>query len=461
MTATATKKLTLSLKPRSHEPEVDQTSSPHQIRYIDLCCGIGGFRVGINLFQQAHPQFQMTCVYSADIKADAIKTYNLNFGEQMGRRDLFDIEELPQFDLLCAGFPCQPFSSAGSKKGFGDKRGGLIFKIQDLCKKYQPQMLILENVSNLLTLENGSIIRRIVSLFEEIGYQISYKKMNSSDFSIPQSRERVYIVGHRVTKVDLNQVKVRPPISLGSIIETQAKYTDIDPLLADKLLMIHNHQNNLYGFKLQDKRGGVNNIHSWDLGYNGSLEPEERELMNQIMTERRKKHWAIEKNITWMDGMPLTYDDISTFYHRPSPDALRHMLDHLVSLKYLKLEKCKDLTTDGQRAYKEDSPEGYNICKGKLSFPISTILDPHGVAPTLTATDCSKLVFIIDNQYIRKMTDIELKQICGFPVDFQIPQEVDKYDLFGNMVCPPVITSILETLYFGDHNHTIFKNYPK
>jgi DNA (cytosine-5)-methyltransferase 1 len=100
-------------------------------------------------------------VYSADIKNDALKCYN--------------ITELPNFDLLCAGFPCQPFSSAGNKKGFKDNRGGLIFKILEICKKYKPVHIILENVSNLITLDKGKYIQQICDIFNEIGYHISYK----------------------------------------------------------------------------------------------------------------------------------------------------------------------------------------------------------------------------------------------------------------------------------------------
>jgi len=325
----------------------------------------------------------------------------------------------------------------------------LIFKIHEICQKYQPKILILENVSNLLSLQNGLIITKITNMFKEIGYKISYKKLNSSNFSIPQSRERVYIVGSLDKFIDLDNIKTHPPVFLKQIINNDLKYTDIDHRLANKLCSLH-HRTPIYGFKLQDKRGGSNNIHSWDVDFNGSLNNDEIQLMNQIMTERRKKHWANEKNIPWMDGMPLTFAEISSFYQH---EDLQLLLDHLVSLKYLKIEKCKDLV-NGKRVYIVDSLDGYNICKGKLSFPISTILNPDGLCPTLTATDSSKLVVLIDNQYVRKLTGDELKKICGFPVTFQIPDDVDKYDLFGNMVTPPVIVAILETFFnIGDASH--------
>ena len=144
-----------------------------------------------------------------------------------------------------------------------------------------------------------------------------------------------------------------------------------------------------------------------------------------------------------MDGMPLTKDEINTFYKNKN---LSNMLKNLVKKKYLKLEKCKDLINN-KRVYKEDSEIGYNICKGKLSFPISKILDPKDVSPTLTATDSNKLVVIIDNKYIRKLNNTELKKLCGFPNSFKITKDVNPYDLFGNMATPPVIISLLKLIY--------------
>lgn len=414
------------------------------VNYIDLCCGIGGFRVALERFQeQSGGKYQFKCVLSADIKTDALKTYNLNFGETNRKLNIFDIEEIPQFDLLCAGFPCQPFSSAGNKKGFNDDRGGIIFKIVDLCKKYQPKSVILENVSNLITLEGGNPLLRICDEFQQIGYGVSYKKLSSCDFGVPQNRERVFIVCTLNRSVDLDAVEyVHPMATLTSVIDNDAKYTDIEPIFAAKILALH-AETPLYGYKMQDKRGGKNNIHSWDIGINGIISTDERELMNTIMTERRKKHWAEKKGIVWMDGMPLTAEEIHTFYPRSN---LQEMLDNLVDKKYLKMEKPKELVS-GKRVYDANGKIGYNICKGKLSFPITNILDPNSTAPTLTATDSNKLAVIVDKKYLRKLNDKELKLLCGFPLSYQLPGDVDKYDLFGNMVVPNVVEAVLKCLY--------------
>jgi DNA (cytosine-5)-methyltransferase 1 len=437
-------KMTLQTDDVLSQTDVSPQSDCKIINYIDLCCGIGGFRVALERFQKKNTHFKFNCVLSADIKDDAIRTYNLNFNENNTKTNILDIDEIGSgFDLLCAGFPCQPFSSAGHKKGFDDDRGGIIFKIIDICKKYKPSVVILENVSNLIILENGKPLKKICNEFKNIDYFVSYKKLNATYFGVPQNRERVFIVCSLEKQIDLDNIDyVNPENTLNSIIDHSAKYTDIETGFANKIMDLHS-QTPLFGYKMQDKRGGQHNIHSWDIGVNGVLTMDERSLMNKIMTERRKKHWAEKKNIVWMDGMPLTLSEIYTFADYPN---LKQMLDNLVEKNYLRLEKPKNLIS-GKRVYDETGELGYNICKGKLSFPITNILDPTATSPTLTATDSNKLAVIIDNTFIRKLNDNELKLLCGFPLSFKLPVDVDKYDLFGNMVIPNVVEGVLKCVF--------------
>ncbi len=417
--------------------------STETIKYIDLCCGIGGFRVGIENFEKKNNKYNFKCVLSADIKNDALETYNINFNENNKKLDILNIKEIEPFDLLCAGFPCQPFSSAGNKKGFDDERGGIIFKIIEICKKYNPKYVILENVSNLISINNGKSIEIICKEFNNINYNVTYKKLNSANFGVPQNRERVFIICTKDKVIDFEKITTfTKKTKLKDIIDIDSKYTDITKNFSDKIIKLHNKEN-LYGYKVQDKRGGKNNVHSWDMELFGEISEDEKNLMNKLMTERRKKHWAIKKNIIWMDGMPLTFDEIKSFYDK---ENLQEMLNNLVTKKYLKMEKPKNLI-NGKRIYDEKCEIGYNICKGKLSFPITQILDPNSVSPTLTATDSNKLCVIIDNKYLRKLNDNELKLLCGFPKTFIIPNNVNKYDLFGNMVIPNVIEAILNIIF--------------
>ena len=133
-----------------------------------------------------------------------------------------------------------------------------------------------------------------------------------------------------------------------------------------------------------------------------------------------------------MDGIPLTYDIINKFYLKPD---LKSNLDNLVKMKYLHYVKINE------------EHHGYTIKTGKLSIPFNRILDPNGYAPTLTATDCCKLVVLIDNKYLRRLSTKELNRVCGFPDDFKIPDGVNKYDLYGNMVIPTVVDSVLDVMF--------------
>jgi DNA (cytosine-5)-methyltransferase 1 len=416
--------------------------SRETVRYIDLCCGIGGFRVALEQLDGAALQFK--CVLSADIKNDALRTYNANFGEANEPTDINGLSPaaVPAFDLLCAGFPCQPFSSAGQRRGFDDERGSMIFRILDLCKHHRPRWVVLENVANLLTIQNGQCIRRIVELFTSLGYNVTYHQLNSMNFGVPQSRERVYIICSTDPLDHMETIQPHAPVTLKSVLDLSDTRSDLPPQFMQAILTAKKTRN-IFGAKISDKRGGVDNIHSWDLDACGPTNASERQLMNSIMLQRRKKHWAETKNVAWMDGMPLSLAEIRTFSDIP---ALKETLDGLVAKNYLRLEHPKDLVGN-VRVPAPDSPIGYNICKGKLSFPISRILDPDGVSPTLTATDSNKLGVFVNDHCVRRLNKLEMRRICGFPDEFIVPDGVNAYDLFGNMATPPVLKAIFDQLF--------------
>jgi DNA (cytosine-5)-methyltransferase 1 len=164
----------------------------------------------------------------------------------------------------------------------------------------------------------------------------------------------------------------------------------------------------------------------------GCITKGETEIMNIIVKERRRKEWEKDMGLKNMDGIPLTYDIINKFYLKMD---LKDNLDNLVKLKYLHYVKIND------------EHHGYTIKTGKLSIPFNRILDPTGYAPTLTATDCCKLVVLIDNKYLRRLSTKELNKVCGFPENFKIPDNVNKFDLYGNMVIPTVVNSILDVIF--------------
>ena len=160
------------------------------MKFFDLFAGIGGFRVGL----EAHGH---ECVGSCEIDKYARKIYGKNFGHEPEYKDVREIEakDLPEFDILCAGFPCQSFSIVGNRKGFEDKRGNLFFEIIRLAKEKRTPVLLLENVKGLLSHEEGKTFRIMPQTLDELGYDIEWQLLNSRYF-VPQSRERVYIIGY-------------------------------------------------------------------------------------------------------------------------------------------------------------------------------------------------------------------------------------------------------------------------
>lgn len=159
--------------------------------FIDLFCGIGGFR-------QALESVGGTCVFSSDKNKNARLTYQANYGEiPFGDITKIQAEEIPPFNVLCAGFPCQPFSIAGKQRGFSDERGTMFFEIIRIVKYHKPEVVFLENVANLEKHDNGNTLKVITGTLKKLGYNVKYKVLNSKDFGVAQIRKRIYFVCFR------------------------------------------------------------------------------------------------------------------------------------------------------------------------------------------------------------------------------------------------------------------------
>ena len=162
------------------------------IKFIELFAGIGGFRLGLKKASN------FTCVYANEFNKYAAQIYNERFKDEIDTRDIREVkaEEIPDFELLTAGFPCQAFSIAGKRGGFEDTRGTLFFEIARIAKQKQPRLLLLENVKGLLSHDKGKTFGTILNTLDELGYDCQWQVLNSKDFGVPQNRERVFIVGH-------------------------------------------------------------------------------------------------------------------------------------------------------------------------------------------------------------------------------------------------------------------------
>ena len=422
------------------------------IKFIDLFAGIGGIRLGL---EQAVKQTGLSskCVFTSEIKEHAISVLKQNHPKDIITGDITKVKAdvIPDFDILCGGFPCQAFSAAGNRDGFADTRGTLFFDVERIIREKNPKGFILENVEGLVSHDGGNTLAVILSNLDAAKYRISYKVLNSVDFGVPQERKRVYIVGIRKDLCELPISLDNFPIkkkNLGKVLET-GKPTSNSKFV--KLLLDKFSIDELSGKAIKDKRGGNANIHSWDLEIKGHVTDEEKHFLNLLLTERRKKKWADKIGIKWMDGMPLTREQIEEFYQN---DNLQEILDDLTAKGYIRYEHPKQqiaekhvapngkIVTTYRRVSDTTKPKGYNIVTGKLSFEVGKILSPKEVAPTLVATDMQHL-FVADNGGLRTLTLREGLRLFGYPESFKFDiSEHDGFDLLGNTVVVPVIKAI-------------------
>ena len=165
------------------------------VTFIDLFCGIGSFHYSFK-------KHGFDCVMACDINKYAKETYKLNY-DMDPKGDIVDInpDDVPAFNIVCSGFPCQPFSNIGKQKGFDDERGTLFFQIMKFVTTHNPDVVVLENVSALLTHDNGATYIRMKTTLENEGYSLVEKILKCSDYGIPQMRKRLFIVGIKTNLV--------------------------------------------------------------------------------------------------------------------------------------------------------------------------------------------------------------------------------------------------------------------
>ncbi|MEQ1546739.1 DNA cytosine methyltransferase [Methyloglobulus sp.] len=369
------------------------------IKFIDLFAGTGGIRLG---FESVCQKFGLKteCVFSSEIDKNACASYELNFGYNPFS-DVTKVEKLPPFDFMLAGFPCQSFSYAGKRRGFGETRGTLFFEVERLLTKYKPKGFLLENVRGLTTHDQGRTFETIIQSLKNIGYSVDHFLLNSSNFDVPQNRVRIYIVGILNAPInmtlqsdlgapDSHKFKERndqlsifsePKTSkvVKDILENDVpeKYECTEEFMSKLRKVVGDDLSKLHGYRLIDYRGGQS-IHSWELGIISSL---------------------IEK------GYLSAYDN------------------------------------------------KYNPVAGNMSFEIFKFLDPESISITLTASDTNRLG-IIQNGKARKLTPRECARLQGFPDSYKLlDNDKAAYKQMGNAVSVPVIEAVVADLI---ENNNVF-----
>lgn len=231
------------------------------VKVIDLFAGIGGIRLGV---EQAFGSID--CVFTSEIDKYAVTTYKANFRDANIFGDIKQIDEndVPDHDILLAGFPCQPFSQAGLKKGFTDTRGTLFFDIERILLAKQPKAFLLENVKQLKGHDKGRTFQTIIDHLNNAGYKVFYEILKAKDFGVPQNRERIYIVGFLDHSINFEFPKpTNLPTRVGDILDdiVDEKYT-----ISDKLWTGHKRRKELnklngkgFGYGLFNKESAYTN----------------------------------------------------------------------------------------------------------------------------------------------------------------------------------------------------------
>lgn len=243
------------------QSEIKNRSQTREMRFIDLFAGIGGFRIALE-------EFGHKCVFSSEMDKYCQKVYEDNF-QDIPSGDITQISEnsIPDFDILTAGFPCQPFSYAGRQEGFNDKtRGTLFFDVLRIIKAKKPKMFLLENVKGLKSHNNGETMDIIISSLEDLGYDVHWKVLDSHKFGVPQKRERWYCVGFD-KNIDFKfPIQTNPNTTLKDIVDVQAKHPDLELSEFEKSRIQHHfssseirvpHDNSMYAPNTKKGKHGI------------------------------------------------------------------------------------------------------------------------------------------------------------------------------------------------------------
>jgi len=397
--------------------------------------------------------YKTECLLSSEINPDAQLVYQKNFGHQP-QGDIRLIKELPEHDFLLAGFPCQSFSYAGKKEGFGDTRGTLFFEIMRLIDTCKPKAFIFENVRGLYSHDEGRTLKTIKHEITNRGYSYNYFLLNSSNFNLPQNRVRIYIVGilnatpqfklisdlgaKDSHSYNYGQLSLFYPyqknIAVSDILEDNpdSKYDCSLQFVNALKRFTKGDLTQLHGVRLIDYRGG-NSIHSWEMGLRGECSQDEIELMNRFILKRRNKQFGNHQ-----DGKLLTKEQIDSFFPHPQLDEI---LTSLVNKKYLKL-------VDGK----------YKPVAGNFSFEVYKFLDPEKISVTLVASDANRLG-VYHNNRVRRITPREAARLQGFPDSFILHSNDDKaYYQLGNSVSINVVKAVAEEVISNTLHYAQRKN---
>lgn len=381
--------------------------SRRKLKFIDLFAGIGAFHIALS-------KCGAKCVFASEIDRYAIETYKENFGIDSGR-DITKVavEDIPQHDILCAGFPCQAFSNAGHKKGFDDTRGTLFFEIERILRHHKTRYIILENVKHLLNHDGGRTYRVIKNKLIELGYILTEKPIILSPhyFGVPQNRERIFILGvHKdycdkdFIEVDIPAKPKEPTTSIYDVLEE-----NVDPKYN-----ISNYEQKVF--------------EAWDAFLKGV----------------NKKAFGFP---VWVDEFGKTYStkDFPTWKQDYCKKIRNLYLEHKTFIKQWMKEynvknfKLRDRKFEWQAGINYDT-----VWDTSIQFRQSGVrFKKTDYFPALVAMVQTPIVA----KFKRRITPREAARLQSFPEDFIINKREDKaYKQFGNSANVKIIERLAKQL---------------
>lgn len=279
--------------------------------FFDLCSGIGGGRLGLELAG-------MKSVGYADTSRLSVKTYNLLFSTEgesnYGNLKKIKTEKLPPFDVLIAGFPCQTFSVIGRREGFEDLRGQLIFHIARILQETQPKAFILENVRGLVSHNKGETLKTILNLLNDSGFDVVYKVLTSLDYGVPQMRQRVYFIGiNKTLNKNIEDFQWPKPVAIPPLSDYLIDESAIPSWMIDYLPAYLNNSVNNGKYNLEDllcMEGKVLDTRMSDLRiYEGKV-PTLRSQRDGILYVRKGNLFSLTGHeALLLQGFPREYAD--------------------------------------------------------------------------------------------------------------------------------------------------------
>ncbi|MBL4699040.1 MAG: DNA (cytosine-5-)-methyltransferase [Phycisphaerales bacterium] len=367
----------IDIQSDNRQTEIQSTG----IRAVELFCGIGGFRLACD-------SLGFETVWANDMNPLSCEVYREAFGtNEIVSGDIRTLHsEIPQHELLTAGFPCQPFSSAGKKQGVRDSRGTLFEEIVTVIKNRCPKWFVLENVKRLLSMEKGDHFATILQALSELDYFVEWRLLNATAFGLPQNRQRVVIAGTRVSSVQDARISLASESDLRRVFQS-----DIDRLKDCQTwqpLDKHKKSFNTWGvcykgrFFAEDLNEFSDSVEFKYLDSILEKKPDEKFYMDESTVERIKESIHVDKLV---NGVHVLYNQ------------------------------------------KGGARMGYSI------------FGTRGVAPTLTASHSRHYErYQITDRY-RRLTNVEYARLQGFPDSHcSIATPFNQYGLFGNAVPPPL-----------------------